>query len=122
MAMINIGGVDMPNPTSYSGDLSDLDSDNTGRASETGYMTRDRVRAGIYKLKLTWRVPRSQLKTIADAISPESFSVSFFDPTTAGNTTATMYAGSPSWNLLSYLDESTPGESWWELSVNLIEF
>lgn len=122
MAMIRIDGVDMPNPSSYGGDTADLDSENSGRASETGFLTRDRIRAATHKLRVAWTVNRAQLSAIALAISPESLTVRFFDAAVAGYTTATMYAGSQSWSLLSHIDDANPAGSLWEITVNFIEF
>ena len=51
MNLIKIGAFTPVCPSKYSVELSDMDGENSNR-SETGYMNRDRVRAGIYKLKL----------------------------------------------------------------------
>jgi hypothetical protein len=121
MAMISIGGVALPNPTDYKVILQDLDSDNTTR-SETGFLTRDRVRAGIYKIDVTWQVKRPLLKLITDQLETAKFTVTFFDPTDSADHTAQMYCGDRSGTLKSYTDESKPDESLWELSLQLIEF
>ena len=117
-AMITVGATALPNPTDYQVTRSDLDSDNTSR-SEAGVLQRDRVRAGIYKLQLTFRVTRANLKVITDAIAPASFAVTFFDPTTSSSPTKTMYAGDRAAKLIQSVDG---GESYWDLSVDLIEF
>jgi hypothetical protein len=118
MAMITIGAVDLPDPAEYTVRRSDLDSENTGR-SESGVLQRDRVRAGVYKISATFRVTRTNLKVVTDAIAPVSFSCTFFDPTTSSAPTKTMYAGDRS--AVLRLNPST-GESYWELTVDLIEF
>lgn len=88
--LIKFGSFTPISPRSYAVQRSDLDSEDSGR-SETGVMFRNRIRAGVYKIQVTWRVNRSQLSAIANAISPDSFSVTFFDPTTASTKTCTMY-------------------------------
>ena len=121
MALIVIGSTSLPNPITYSVSRSDLDSDNTGR-SETGVLQRTRVREGIYKIEAGFKVLKADLKTITDAIAPASFSVTFFDPTTSTSPTKTMYAGDRSAKLSSYISESAPGDSFWDLNISLIEF
>ena len=118
MAMIVVGSTSLPNPTEYTVTRSDLDSDNTGR-SESGILQRDRVRAGVYKIQTTFRVTQPNLKIITDAITPVSFSVTFFDPTSSSNPTKTMYAGDRSGKLLQSVDG---GASYWDLTVDLIEY
>lgn len=120
MAMLTVGAVALPNPTEYEVTLQDLDSDNTTR-SETGVMTRDRVRAGVYAIKATFSVSKTELKTITDAISPVSFSVTFFDPTTSSSPTKTMYVGNRNCKLLAYKTGSESG-SLWQLSFDLVQY
>ena len=72
------------------------------------------------KIQITWRVNRSQLSAIANAISPDSFSATFFDPTTASTKTCTMYAGDRSATMV--LNADTAAETLWDLSVNFIEY
>ena len=120
MAMITIGSTDLPNPSDYDVTRSDLDSDNTTR-SETGVLTRDRVRAGIYSIKCTFKVTKTQLKSITDAISGASFSMTFFDPTTSSSPTITAYAGNRSAKLIKY-KTGDEDNSRWELSVDFIQF
>lgn len=117
MAMIRIDGVDLPQPATYKVTLQDLDSENTTR-SETGLLTRDRIRAGVYELEISWRVNREELQLITDALSPAKFSVTFFDPTSSSLKTADMYAGDRQGNLLFM----HAGQSLWELSCSLMQY
>lgn len=119
MAMIRIGNTDLPEPAEYSVALQDIDSENTKR-SETGLLTRDRVRAGVYKLQVSWRVTKTQLKVITDALSPAKFSTTFFDPTTSTSPTKDMYCGDRTGKLV--YNPGAPHESLWELSTSLIEY
>lgn len=117
--LIKFGSFTPISPKSYGVQRSDLDSEDSGR-SETGVMFRNRIRAGVYKIQVTWRVNRSQLSAIATAISPDSFSATFFDPTTASTKTCTMYAGDRSATMV--LNADTAAETLWDLSVNFIEY
>lgn len=117
--LIKFGSFTPISPRSYGVQRSDLDSEDSGR-SETGMMFRNRIRAGVYKIQVTWRVNRSQLSAIANAISPDSFSATFFDPTTASTKTCTMYAGDRSATMV--LNADTAAETLWDLSVNFIEY
>lgn len=121
MAMLTIGGVILPNPTSYKVSRSDLDSESTTR-NEAGFLQRDRVRTGVYKIEATWQVKRAAYKTIVDALSGAKLTVVFFDPNSASTKTATMYAGDRSGTLVRHLSETKPTESLWELSCSLIEY
>lgn len=115
LVLIYIGGRKMPSPVSYKVTLSDLDAPNAGR-SESGIMTRDRVRADVGKIELSWKnLTTSELQTIIQAVSQEQFEVRYFFGT---ERTATMYAGDRSIEL-KFLDME---ESYWDMSVNLIEY
>lgn len=120
MALITIGGVDMPSPAAYSVTLQDIDSENTQR-TETGLLIRDRVRAGVYRIQVTWQVEHPKIKTITDAVAPAKFTVTFFDPTTNTYPTKEMYSGDRSGELKVY-KASNPSDSLWELSVSLVEY
>lgn len=113
--LIYIGGREMPSPVTYKVTLSDLDAPNAGR-SESGIMSRDRVRADVGKIELAWKnLTTSELQTVIQAVSPESFEVRYFFGT---EHTATMYAGDRSIDL-KMLDTN---ESYWDMSVNLVEY
>lgn len=116
-AIITIGSTELPAPVEYTVTLQDIDSENT-RRTEAGILTRDRVRAGVYKIQATWKVNKTDLKKITDAVSPAKFSVTFFDPTTSTNPTRPMYVGDRMARLI-YLES---GQSLWELSLSLIEY
>ena len=117
MALITIGSTPLPDPVEYSVTLQDIDSENT-RRTESGILTRDRVRAGVYKIQVAWKVNKADLKKITDAVAPAKFSVTFFDPTTSSNPTKDMYVGDRTANLI-HLES---GQSLWELTLSLIEY
>ncbi len=117
MAMIKIGTIELPAPTDYTVTLQDIDSEST-RRTEAGTLIRDRVRAGVYKIQATWKVNKTDLKTITDAVKPAKFTATFFDPTTSSNPTKDMYVGDRTANLI-HLES---GQSLWELTLSLIEY
>ncbi len=119
-AMIVFGDYTPPNPYKYKVTQMDLDGENTTR-SETGVLTRDRIRAGIYQIDLAFKIDKAEIVSFASAISGESIGVTFFDPTSATTQTATMYPGNKSAELMSYKDGSED-DSYWDYSFTLTEF
>lgn len=115
-AMIQIGGVDMPDPSVFKIKESDLDSDSTKR-NENGTLQRDRVRQGIRSLTLEWKgLTGSDATTVVNAVSPESFSISF--PDTDGRKTITAYAGD---RTKEYVNVPGVGP-YWNVSFDNIEY
>lgn len=93
MALIKIGGIDMPDPATFSVILQSIDSENTNR-NEQGILQRDRVRDGVHKLTLKWNaLTGADASKVLQAVSPASFPVSFTDPLTNAPTTITLYSG-----------------------------
>ena len=93
MALLKINGVELPSPSKYKVKISDLDSEATTRNSE-GYLIRDRVRAGVYRIDVSWEaLTHSDYLTVVNALSPAKFTVEFWDPNSATAQTAQMYAG-----------------------------
>lgn len=89
---ITINGTRLPTPTTYRVQMADLDTENTTR-DETGVLHRDRIRSGVYKIIVSWRLRSSQLASIISLIQSSSFTVTFFDTNTMSYQTKTMYAG-----------------------------
>jgi hypothetical protein len=121
MAIITVGSTPLPNPKEWKVKRADLDSENTTR-SETGVLTRDRIRAGVYSISVSWEnITKTQLKTITDAVAGTSFQVTFFDPTTSSHPTITAYASDKDGEL-AYFDGTDEANSLWNLSFNIIQF
>ena len=113
--IVSINGVQLPTPTTYSVDYSDVDSPDTGR-SEDGMLHRSRVRSGLAKVKLEWRqLNTDKADLILNAITPDSFTVVYYFGV---QKTATMYAGDKSCELVRISYEQAK----WNIKVNLIEF
>lgn len=116
MAILNIGTIDMPEPSSFKVAVQDIDSDNTKR-NENGVMQRDRIRAGVRKLSCEWTtIETAQASTIMQAIQPASFTVVYFDMETASDKTITAYVGDRSCER----KQSGLGIRW-DISFDLIE-
>ena len=67
MGLLNINNVDMPKPTSYQVGVQDLDSAETVR-SESGILHRDRIRAGVRKISVSWTVKAADISKILKAV------------------------------------------------------
>jgi hypothetical protein len=120
MAMLTVGAAPLPQPHEYKVSVNDLDSDSTER-SESGILTRNRVRAGVYRLDVSWHgLTKAELKSITDEIDGASFSLTFFDPTQSSDSTKTMYAGDKSGQLSLYKTDG--GSSYWDFTCAFIEF
>jgi hypothetical protein len=117
MAILNIGGVNMPDPSSLSVVDQDLDSDSTTR-NEQGQLQRDRIRQGIRKISLKWPpLVQSDAAIILSAIQPASFSVTYLDPENATTQTRTMYVGDRTNEMIN-----TSAGYRWNISFDLIEY
>ena len=116
MQLVKFGTYDPPAPTKYSLTVQDIDSEDTGRG-ETGVMSRERVRAGVYKLSLGFtNITSSDVLQIKRAIEPEEISVTLFD---GSDVKAKMYVGDRTLDLKSIDDDSN---CYWDMSFNLTEF
>ncbi|MGF7059293.1 DUF6711 family protein [Brassicibacter mesophilus] len=116
MAILNIDGVDLPAPSSMKIPQSDLDSSDTNR-NELGFLQRDRIRQGIYKIELEWKaITDTKLNTILDAVEPASIQVTF--PFSKGFLTKTMYAGDRNIEIALYRENDIR----WNISFSLTEY
>lgn len=118
MAMLDIDGIGLPAPVSFSAPNMDLDSQNSNR-NELGYFQRDRVRQGIYKIEnLAFKnISSSDLALIKGAIEPAKFNFTF--PSERGRITKVMYAGDRKIDMVTYNED--PDKILWDISFNLIE-
>ena len=113
MALLKINGTELPAPTAYSVQYSDIDSSDTGRA-ENGVMLRNRIRAGVVKISVSWsKLNQTETDLVLDAIRGESFSVEYY-----GGGTPTMYAGDRTLQLVCLGKDGAR----FDVSCNLIEF
>lgn len=116
MNLVKFGAYTPPSPTEYSLDIMDIDSEDTGRG-ETGHMTRERVREGIYKLSLGFtNITSDDVLDIKEAISSAEIDVELFDGSTVS---AKMFAGNRTLTLKSIDNNSN---CFWDMKFNLTEF
>lgn len=71
----------IPKPTSYSRDPSDVVADSSGE-TEAGTKQRDVVREGVNEIKVTFKVSPIWLKKFATYKKLPSINVKYLDPTT----------------------------------------
>ena len=113
--ILNIDGTALPAPSAYKVQLSDLDSNGTGR-TEDGVLVRERVRGGVAKISAGWAaLSTADCAKVLNATAPDSMTVQYFF---GGVRTAKMYAGDRTADLKAARD----GQAVWEVAVNLIEF
>ena len=93
MSMVTIGGVDVPDPSSWEWTEQDVSGSDAGR-DETGLMHKDTI-CQKASLALAWAaLTPAQARTVIGALkSSEYLTVRFRDPATAADVTKTMYAG-----------------------------
>ena len=114
MAILQINGVDMPEPSSFKVGLQDLDSEKSTR-NEAGRIQRDRIRQGVYKIDGEWRnISGTAVTKLENATSPSSFTARF--TTASGTKTKVMYVGDRSEEMI----RSAKGYVW-NMSFNLVE-
>lgn len=118
MSIVSINGVQLPPPTSLKVGKQDLDSPDSTR-NERGYLQRDRIRQGMYKIELEFNVKTgNEIQLIESAIQGASLNVTF--PDTSGKITKTMYVGDRNKEIVLY--NSNPDKVRWSLSFNLVEY
>lgn len=118
MAIVIINGVGLPAPTSLSVGKQDLDSPDSTR-NERGYLQRDRIRAGVYRLELQFNLKKaSEIRLIENTLVNSKLTVTF--PDAGGNVTKEMYVGDRTKELV--LNHTNPSLARWSLGFNLVEY
>lgn len=121
MALITIDGVELPTPNQYNIPMQDMTSSDSSY-SESGFQIRNRVRQGICRLELAWRVGGNDAATLLTAIKPDKVKVKYFDPRTGTQSEADMFVEDRSCSLISYKGDDNPDASLWEIAFNLMEY
>lgn len=110
-----INGTSIPDPDmDYKIERNDIDSSQTGRL-DNGYMFRERIRTGVYKISCTWHLTGSQKTNLENLLlSSPNISFTFLD----GNSfiTKTMYCSKTSSNCITVF-----GDGFWTFSANCEE-
>lgn len=118
MSMIEIDGVTLPTPSTYSLPQQDLDSESSGR-NERGVLQRDRLREGVYKIDLEWwAIDNSKLQRILSTIRPAKLSVKFITHT--GYERKTMYVGDRNVEMVRFMNSRN--NMAWNISFSLVEY
>lgn len=113
--MIKIGTVDMPTPSGYT--LGIMDIVDAERNSQ-GKMFIELI-ATKYKIELSWNyLNQADMTKLLDALSPVSFSVTFFDAASNTNKTANFYKSDRSVPMYDYVNNVARYK---DFKINLIE-
>lgn len=92
-ALLRINNVAMPTPSGIEVTYQDYDSNDSNR-NANGELIRERVRASVRRLDVTWKILNAQeMSLILRSLDPVFFTVRFFDPKSASFQNATMYVG-----------------------------
>ena len=119
--MISIDGTMLPNPTKYLVSMSDLDSSDTTR-NEAGVLVRNRVRQGVTKIELAFKLRGQSAAEVLALIEPAQVQVEYFDPRIFEPREIQAYVGDRSSNMLVYTPDMNVEDIWWEISFNLVEY
>lgn len=115
MAILSIGGVEMPTPSSMTPMVYDITE---GERDSTGTMHIDLV-ATKYKLECMWSyLSQEDMSKVLKAIKPITFSVSFIDPESGSQKSISVYKGDRSIPLLRVVDGKNEYK---DFKVNFIE-
>lgn len=117
MSLVTIGATPLPAPSRYTPSRFDIDSEGTKR-NEEGYLQRDRIRQGLYRLELEWTgITDAQASAIDTATAPSTFSVTFDGP--GGSVTKTMYVGDRQFDMVQHAKMAS--DTKWNVKLALIE-
>lgn len=114
---LNIDGADLPLPTSYDVELTDVEADSSGE-TEAGTTQRDIVRSGVVKIQVAFQVSPYWLKQLSIFRKEPVLSVRYFDTETLDFKTTKMYIN----EFKSSLEKDTSYKGLWKVSFNLNEY
>jgi hypothetical protein len=99
MALISVGGVDLPTPSELQVGIQDLSK---GERNANGMMIIERIATKI-KLEISYTfLSKADLSKVLNAVAPVFFSVSYLDPQTDSMRTGTFYCGDRNCGMLSF--------------------
>lgn len=115
MSLISIGGVTLPVPSEFSVQIADISK---AERNASGTMVIERITTKR-KLEIGYRyLSRTDMASVLTALNPVTFSVTYMDPQTNANRTATFYCGDRSVGMLDFVS-SVPRYK--DVKFNLIE-
>ena len=99
-ALIKINGAALPAPSDIKVEVQDLDGESV-RPVATGVLRRNRIRANMLKVTLTWNInPMSDVMSILNAVTPSEFDAELYIPDHGIRATKKMYAGNKNYNYI----------------------
>ena len=118
--LLLIDDVVMPTPSSFLINISDLDTNESGRSID-GNLHRDVIGTNFRKIDLTWKtMTREDLKKFLNAVSKTNFMVTYYDPIQDAMVKKTMYASDRKVDMYNFIiDNGKP--LWLDISVSLIQ-
>lgn len=98
-----VNGTALPSPTDFSTNLEDLDSENSLRDIKTGVMHRDRIRADVLKITLSYGLEDPTVITqVLNLLSAKEFTVTLYDMKLGRRATHTMYCNKKSFQYINH--------------------
>lgn len=115
MALIKIGGVEIPAPSDYVPGIMDISK---AERNAKGTMIIERITTKR-KLELSWKVlNQNEMSLILNAVAPVFFSVEYLDPQEGAVKTGTFYSGDRGCPALQYKNGTLRYK---DVKFNLIE-
>jgi hypothetical protein len=100
MALVSISGVDLPTPTDFSVGIMDISK---AERNARGTMIIERITTKR-KLEISYAyLTSSELSALLQALSPVFYNVTYLDPQTGSNRTASFYCGDRSIGMLDFI-------------------
>jgi hypothetical protein len=116
MALLKINGADMPSPSEMSVGIQDIHKDPQRNANGRIIMERIATKA---KIELSWNyLTPSQLSQLLTAVSALFFEVTYTNPVTNTERTATFYKGDVTAPIMDYINGNL---RWKDIKFNVIE-
>lgn len=114
---LNFDGEDLPLPTSYDVELSDVEADTSGE-TEAGTVQRDLVRTGVVTISVSFQVSPAWLKKLSAYKKVAKLTVRYFDTEELDIKETQMYMD----GFKSSLEKDTSYKGLWKVSFTLKEF
>lgn len=114
---LTFDGTDIPMPDTYEVSMDDVEAGSSG-TTEAGTTQRDVVRFSVHAISASFSVTSKWLVKLTAYKNQAKVTVDFFDPETAGTTTAEMYIT----DFKAKRKADTPRKGAWTVSFTLKEF
>lgn len=121
MYFLKINEEELPTPSYYAVDSDDIDSADSRRSDETGFMHRRRLREGVKVCTVKWILDGAQTAALQALLSEPELEVSMLDPSAAEYYDCTMFASELK-SVFYQQQNGEPSVSYWEVSCRLTEY